>query len=477
MNVLIINPPVIPPRDDEGPDFERLLRQLDNDDPDFHGVVEFGRNGQGYLSDRGGQRLGQSLLRATAHRRQFRFIKICTDDMTANADQYSALLEFFATGPNRNVVLVLSKGSTHANQHILTAMNANPQPGNLVIREVAMTMQTLRLALQGPRHLSLVACRMSETESPPVPPPAQQVLSNDTTTNRDDYPEASAAALVVRNNPARGSSLRLVYDNIDCIGILKAATKLHTNVTSLHLDFNAPLAFGRFGHSSLISFAKAQPNGMEMRLSFSESSRFDREINILCIYILMNKFSTTCPDVHSLFIHASDGRTPLLNEKPNYISLFMEAVSKTALTRFEFSRTFYTTHGVTVLSLEREEEQQIAAITQRNSLIPVYLGTTKFLKPRRPPPAVDNPVDSSSSIVVYANDGVDRNKHQYVLSHALSQAAVHPFFFLHLYEYVRDHVGELFVETGGQPGQMRGPTEDAFFVASNDDDDEKQGAL
>jgi hypothetical protein len=84
----------------------------------------------------------------------------------------------------------------------------------------------------------------------------------------------------------------------------------------------------------------------------------------------------------------------------------------------------------------REQEQEIAAITQRNSL-PVYLETTKFLKRRRPPPAVDDPMDSSSSIVVYANHGVDRNKHQFVLSHALSQAAVHPIFFSHLYEYVR----------------------------------------
>jgi hypothetical protein len=102
------------------------------------------------------------------------------------------------------------------------------------------------------------------------------------------------------------------------------------------------------------------------------------------------------------------------------------------------------------------------------------LKTTKFLKLRRtPPPAVDDPIDSSS-IVVYANDGLDRPKHQFVLSHALSQAAVHPIFFSHFYEYVRNHVGELF----GQPGQMRGRMEDAFFVAiDRNDDDEKQGAL
>jgi hypothetical protein len=430
-------------RDGEGPDFERLLRQLDDDDSNFHGLVEFGQKGIGFLDDRAAQRLGQSLLLAMYHRRQFRLIKISAKYMSPNADRYSALLEFFATAPNRDVVLVLQRGNVGANEHILTAMKANPQPGNLVIIGLVLKMQTLHLALQGPRLLSLVECRMHRTKSPPPLP--QQVLPNDTTTNRDDSSE-------------RGTCLRIVY-NKDCFGILEAATKLKTNVTSLRLDFNDfPIVRFDSAAASLLSFVTAQPNGMELIFAFSGPIWAGGIAEVL-----MYLFPKKCPCVHSLVIHT---RVALLVH-PTGIPSLTEIVSDTALTRFEYrARNFYTNQRVNALSRTLEWEQQIAAITQRNSAIPVYLETTKFLKPRRTPPI------DSSSIVVYANDGVDRPKHQFVLSHALSQAADHPIFFSHCYEYVRNHVGELF----GQSGQMRSPTEDAFFVARNDDDG-KQGAI
>jgi hypothetical protein len=279
-------------------------------------------------------------------------------------------------------------------------------------------------------------------------------------TNRDDHDAASAAALVVRNSPERGSCLRLVY-NKDGDEILKAATTLNTNVTSLIMDFNDPIS--RFDYSSLISFVTAQPNGIKLSLIFNEkSSRFDRARGLILV-VLVHEFAEKCPDVHSLrFLF----RDPLAQAFPErYIPLLIEALSDSALTRFEFC-ALYTTESVNLLS--REHEQQIAAIAQRNSAIPAYLQTTHLLK-RRQPPAGNEPIDPP--IMLYANDGVDRPKHQFVLSHALSQAAVHPIFCLHIYEYVRNHVGELF----GQPGQMRASTEDAFFVARNDD--EKQGAL
>jgi cell division septation protein DedD len=449
----VVNPNDHTPRDYLGLDFFRLLRLLDND-PDFHGSVEFGRNGRGVLSDHAAQRLGQSLLRATHHSR-FRRIKICTYYMTGDAHQYSALLEFFATGPTRNVMLVLYKGRTHANEQILTAMKANPQPGNLrIVGMSRLKMQTLQLALQGPQGVAFDQCRMCRTES-------QQVLVNDTT-NRDDHDAASAAALVVRNSPERGSYINLL-NNKDSYGILKAATTLKTNVTSLVIDFNDPIS-RQFDYSSLISFVTAQPNGILLHLYFNEkSSRYDRARGLL-LAVLVHEFAEKCPDVHSLRVLFRD---PLAFPE-RYIPLLIEALPDSALTGFEFRRAIGTPESGNLLS--RDQEQQIAAITQRNSAIPVYLQTTHLLKPRRPP-AVNEPIDPP--IMLYANDGVDRPKHQFVLSHALSQAAVHPIFFPHFYEYVRNHVGELF----GEPGHMRGRTEDAFFVAGNDDDDDKQGAL
>jgi hypothetical protein len=47
----------MPERDYDGPAFERLVGQLDNDDQDFNGMVQFGLEGS--LSDHRAQRLGR----------------------------------------------------------------------------------------------------------------------------------------------------------------------------------------------------------------------------------------------------------------------------------------------------------------------------------------------------------------------------------------------------------------------------------
>jgi hypothetical protein len=103
--------------------------------------------------------------------------------------------------------------------------------------------------------------------------------------------------------------------------------------------------------------------------------------------------------------------------------------------------TIEDTSGRSVLS--PAQDQRIAVITQRNSLIPLYLQTTKLLKHR--------PMVMYRFHPPYAAGGKDRPKHQYVLSHALSQAAVHPIFFSHCYEFLRKHSNVLF----GQEGRRR----------------------
>jgi hypothetical protein len=423
-----------PVRDDVGPRFERLLRQLDNnDDRDFDGRVEFGR--RNVLSDHGAQRLGQSLLRATARNphRQFRFISISPYYMTADADQYSALLEFFATGQCGKVMLCHQgpdwpapqpPGMLAAMERIVIAMMANQQPAPLAIVGLSLTMPMLRLTLQC-RDVTLYRCRM---ESPLLP----QISPNDTTNYCDDHsaaaPAAAAAAIAAINSPERGIHLHLVSSS-DWVGILQAATALKkTNVTSLalSLDDAAPIV-GRLDLSSLIGFVTSQPNSMDLYFQL-RSQIGDNTIVEHIVADILNH----CPGVHSLVIRFGSITSRVHREQ---FPRLLELVSDSALTRLAIEG--YS--GVNVMS--REQEQQMAVVTQRNIVIPVYLRTTHLLKPRRPPVVNSN---DPPIVVVYANDGEDRRKHQFLLSHALSQAAVHPIFFSHVYEFVRNHGDQLF---------------------------------
>jgi hypothetical protein len=413
MNVIIQNLDV---RDDEGPAFEHYLRQIENNDPGFDGRVQFGRFNLSRLSDRGAQRLGQSLLRATAdHGRRFSNIKIVPDDMTASAFQYSALLDFFETGRYRCVDLVVynntpSPGTLAAIEHILTAMNTNHQPiaAELAIFGLSLTMQILHLVLQCPR-VHLGRCRMESSLRP-------LVLRNDTT-DHDDSPE-------------RGSRLCLSSD-CDWFGILQAMTTLKTNVTRLALNFRDPVV-GQLDLSSVVGFVTAQPNGMDLTLTFLRSSQLDGEA-IVVEHILAD-ICTQCHGVHSLSIHFQYDAMSLLNRKQ--FSRLMEHVSDSVLTSFDISDT-------SLNWLSPAQDQRIAVITQRNSAIPLYLQTTKLLKHR--------PMVMYRFHPPYAAGGKDRPKHQFVLSHALSQAADHPIFFSHCYEFVRSHSNELF----GQEGRRR----------------------
>jgi hypothetical protein len=235
----VINVPNnLPERDDESPDFERLLRQIDNDDPDFNGMVRFGQYGMGVaLSDDGAQRLGQSLLRATARGRQFVAIHICTYYMTEYAGRYSALLDFFATGQYHVVVSVQGEAwptpppeMAAAMERIAIAMMANQQRNRPLLSSsgVSLRMQTLHLALQYP-WVHLIRCRM---ESPFL------VLPNDST-DHDNHPTAAAAA-ALQNRPERGSCLHLFCHN-NWFEILWAAATLKTNMTRLRLSFEAAI--------------------------------------------------------------------------------------------------------------------------------------------------------------------------------------------------------------------------------------------
>jgi hypothetical protein len=417
----------IPERDDERLDFERLLHRLDNDDQDFDGDVEFGRDGRGVLSDHGAQRLGQSLLRANAHGHQIHRITICPYHMTADADQYDALLEFFATGQYRSVELLgrnplastQPPGMLVAMEHIAIAMMANqqqPGPALLKITKVRLTMQTLHLVLQYP-WTTLVLCQMEA--------PLQLLVVPHNNIDHND------------RSPERGTTLHLGFGN-DWSAILQAATILQTNVTMLQTDVSNLsvifhfLFFGRLDWSSVIAFVAAQPNGMDLTMTGVPS------LQMAVVEHFLADVTTQCPGMHGLLIQVDvDAASPRVRERfPRLVEMrfprLVELVSNSALTRFELRDQENSL-------LNQEQEQQITVITQRNIVIPVYLQTTNLLKPRRP--LVVNPNDPP--IVVYADHGPDRNKHLYVLSHALSQAAVHPIFFSHFYEYVRNHPDQL----------------------------------
>jgi hypothetical protein len=416
-----------PERDDEGPDWQDLLRQIDTDDPDFDGDVWFEASQTIVLSDDGAQSLGQSLLGAMARDpgRQFVAIHICTYYMSANADLYSALLDFLATG-QYGIVFFHQEAAwpapepgrmRAAMEHIVTAMLANqqPVPALLEFHDVSLTMQTLQLALQHP-WVNVCGCRM------------ETLLLTD----HDNYPATAAAA--VRNRPERGIRLCLDYQN-GCIGILQAATTINTNVTSLKLSISSAIV-GRLDLSALIDFVAAQPNGMDLAFDFFQSSRMNGDI----VENFLADVSNKCPGVHSLLIRVARAMSPLIRER---FPRLKELMSDSSLTRLAFESF---SEDDTVLS--PEQEQQMAVIIQRNIAIQMYLQSTNLLKPRRPP--VVGPNDPPTTIVVYANhDGEDRRKHLFLLSHALSQAAVHPIFFSHVYEYVREHVDQLF--GGGRP--------------------------
>jgi hypothetical protein len=406
-----------PAFDDVGPEWEELLRWIDTDDPDFDGSVWFEASQTIVLSDDGAQRLGQSLLQAMARGRQFADIHICTYYMTADADQYSALLEFLASGQYGYIFFHQEAAwpapepgrMRAAMEHIVTAMLANqqPVPAGLEFFGVTLTMPILHLALQYP-SIEFFGCRME-------------------TLLLTDHDNHLVVAAALRNRPEQGIHLRLGNIN-DNLGILQAATTINTNVTSLKLSFHNAIV-GRLDLSRLFSFVATQPNGMDLTFVIFEPS------TAIVEHILAD-VSNKCPGVHSLLIQFDGAVSPLIRER---FPRLKELMSDSSLTRLAFE----SFSGDTVLS--PEQEQEMAVIIKRNIAILVYLQSTNLPKPRQPP--VVDPNDPPA-LVVYANHGEDRRKHLFLLSHALSQAAAHPIFFSHVYEYIREHVDELF---GGGP--------------------------
>jgi hypothetical protein len=164
--------------------------------------------------------------------------------------------------------------------------------------------------------------------------------------------------------------------------------------------------------------------------------------------------TTQCPGVHSLLIRVHRAVSPIM--RGQHFPRLLELVSNSALTRLDIDDGNEKNPRLnTVLSPEQEE--QIDVMTERNRVIPAYLQTTHLLKQRGPVAYAyyeDPPI-----IVVYADDGEDRPKHQFVLSHALCQAAVHPVFFSHFYEFVRNHADQL-------PGERQGSRRPAPAAAA-----------
>jgi hypothetical protein len=426
----------LPRRNDEGPGFERLLRWIDDDDHRFNGHVRLGFNNC-VLSDRGAQRLGQSLLGATARGCPlFHSISICPYYMTANAFQYWALLDFLATGQYRHVGLQQHNetrnapeqpGMAAAMEHMLTAMIANQQPDYLVISGLNLTIPVLRLVLQcRGAHLSLYDSPLQQQLLAVVP-------SNDMA-DRDDHPAAAAAAAAaLRTIPERGTNLSLATHNGIWFNMLQAATTLQTNVASLRLCFAHPMIVGRFDFSILTGFLTSQPNSVHLNLNFSLIDAVDAIVEHIFADVL-----TQCPDVYALSIRVDDPPSLCLLFNERFARL-TELVSNTALKRFVVDPP---------TALSPEQLEQISVITERNRAIPAYLEATGLLKQRRPPTEND-PIDPP--IMVYdANGAEDRPKYLFVLSHALSQAAVHPIFFSHFYQYVRNNADELFGLEGRQ---------------------------
>jgi hypothetical protein len=346
--------------------------------------------------------------------------------------RWNVNMEFFASGPNRHVdndPFGQNNPSWNAQplgmmavlEDIVTAMLANQQPpvvaeAALHIIGLSLTMPILHRALQYPR-VYLFGCQM---ESP------LQQLGHTTDQHNDVH---------------RSSFLRIGYEN-DWSGILQAASMVRTNVTRLFLDFHDPIV-GRLDLSSLIAFVATQPNGIDLTITVFFPCRIDAVI--IVEHIIMD-ITTQCPGVNSLWIQVLAPTTPPL--MPEQFPRLLELVSASVLTRLEFFPIFF---------LSPAQKRQLDVILQRNRVIPaLYLQTTQLLKPRRSPPRVDDPIIDPPIVVVYADDddddnGEDRRRHQFVLSHALSQAAVHPIFFSHFYQYVRDHADQL--RSGNQTTQ------------------------
>jgi hypothetical protein len=363
--------------------------------------------------------------------------------MSANPFRYWALLDFLATGQYRYVGLgqdneawtaPAEPGMAAAMEHMLTAMIANqqPDPATLGIRGLSLTMPVLRLALQCPSMLLLQRPSVSLHHSPP---PQQQPLvvvpSNDTADRDDHAAAAAAAAAALRNSPERGTNLSPCSNN-DGFEMLQAATTLQTNVARLDLCFPHRPIVGRLDFSILTGFLTSQPNSVDLSLAFGVYAvdRIDADATVE--HILADVL-TQCPDVHGLFIRLGHAPPPPPLFFHERFARLTELVSNTALKRF-------VVNPPTVLSPEQNE--QISVITQRNGAIPAYLGTTGLLKQRRPPTEND-PIDPPIMVMNEDEDFVDLSEHKFVLSHALSQAAVHPVFFSHFYQYVRDHADQL----------------------------------
>jgi hypothetical protein len=305
MNRANLNAPH-PEFDDVGPEWEELLRWIDTDDPEFDGYVWFEASQTIVLSNAGAQRLGEILLGAMARGRRFAQVHICTYYMTANARQYSALLDFLASGQYRLVRLYQGAKWTSRQEmravmeHVLTAILANrpnlanqQYPATLELEGVRLTMKTLHLTLQHPR-VDFSGCRM------------ETLLLTD---HDNQYPVAAAAAAALKNRPEQGIHLSLGYNNNDYFGILQAATAINTNVTSLRLSYNGAIV-GRLDFSALIGFIAAQPNGMELTFAI-----FERSCAAILEHILAD-VSTQCPGVHSLFISVdNDALSPLIRER------------------------------------------------------------------------------------------------------------------------------------------------------------------
>jgi hypothetical protein len=421
-------------RENEGPGFAHLFPQQDNDDHECDVLVEFGRNEWSAsitFNQGGGGRNNNNANRQIDSIAIFPYYL-----MSANAGRrYSALLASLATNQYRHVRLQWSAqpglppppppssppGTMGVMEDILTAMRVNqqPVPAQFGIRGMRLTMPILHRALQLPRT-ALIECRMESPLEPMVLP--------DDATNHDDSPE-------------RGSNLHLGPGN-GWLGILQTATTLQTNVTSLMLDFNNPID-GRLDLSGLIgSFVAAQPYRMDLTIYFQSNPR-DGD-GIVIVERILADVATQCPSVHSLFLRVRDDALPLFT-RVQHLPRLSQLLSDSSLTRFELREL----RDLQARVLSQEQEQRMAVITQRNTVIPMYLGTTNLLKPRRPP--VVNPIDPPP-IVVYADDGEDRRKHQFVLSHALSQAAVHPIFFTHFYQFVLNHADQL---PGGEKGRRQ----------------------
>jgi hypothetical protein len=417
----------------EGPGFEHLRRE----EFMFSVHVEFGRDEWG-ATVKVLRRAPGVLQCVTAQCRRFRYIETPPYYMSADdAGQYFALLDFIATaGQYRKVFLhdhrtgtswnAQPPGMRTAMEDIVTAMIPVAE-AQLHIIGVSLTLPMLHLALQCP-HVLLCRCGMASRPLPPQPAALLVLPRNDATADRDD-------------NPERGGTTLQITTCAYWREILQAATTIKSNnvINHLHLDFDRlKLGGGRLDISTLIKWITAQPNGIYLTLDRMRGG-------VDMVEGILADVATQCPlgAVHSMVIRVDPAVSPRIRDQ--HFPLLLQLVSDSVWTRFEVREIRVLDTRV----LSQEQERQIAVLIERNRAIPVYLKTAHLLKPRRP--LVVDPIIDPPIVVVYDNDNAgadDRTKHQYVLSHALSQAAVHPIFFSHFYQYIRDHADPLFGQEG-----------------------------